>query len=142
MSSHHQEADAESAQSTEIDSIDERLELASLNAHHNKNPGRSSVTDFTPSAEYLTTSNDEDLKAQAKRKAKGKGRASPEPVADPQSASSSRQTPNILRPVEASASSASQPPSTPKLWHSLTQQEMDRRLRQSKPRLLLMGQRR
>lgn len=106
-----------------IDSLDERLRAASLNALHNRKPQfpaasgyveppQTNATDIRP---YLKTPEDEE-------RALTSGFSN--------TASTSR------------LSLSADPPTSGFFEQSTSDAEMDRKLRQNKPRLLLMGQRR
>ncbi|ETI19739.1 hypothetical protein G647_08752 [Cladophialophora carrionii CBS 160.54] len=114
------EDDAKSTQS--VDSLEERLKLAQINSRLNESIPDLPEADFTHPRDFLKTDSDEDLALKAHTTGKRP----------------------FVPPVESSSSSLPPESSTPQPQSPAlpTESEMDRRLRQSKPRLLLMGQRR
>ncbi|KIX94848.1 uncharacterized protein Z520_09538 [Fonsecaea multimorphosa CBS 102226] len=112
-------------------SLEERLKMASINAQHNHfpdfpaaytyvEPPKTDATDIRP---FLKTPSDEEQALSAHNTDK----------------------PPFCRPVESPSSSSVQQQALPpasQAQSSVTSEDMDRRLRQNKPRLLLMGQRR
>ncbi|KIW31110.1 uncharacterized protein PV07_02790 [Cladophialophora immunda] len=120
------------ASTTSAASLEERLRTASINARRNRfsdfpdfpaahtyvEPPKTDATDVRP---FLKTPSDEEQALSAHNTDK----------------------PPFSRPSEAASALQEPPESSVSQAHtSLTSDEMDRRLRQNKPRLLLMGQRR
>ncbi|EXJ91107.1 hypothetical protein A1O1_04214 [Capronia coronata CBS 617.96] len=121
----HKDADAASTagDSCTTDSLEERLKVASLNAERNRDtqfpavfdyvePPKTNAADIRP---YLKTPEDEERALTADYS---------------------------NRPSLSQSSSSHAPPTSGFFEHSPSDAMMDRKLRQNKPRLLLMGQRR
>jgi hypothetical protein len=108
--------DAKSTQS--VDSLEERLKLARINRRLNEFIPDVPEADFTHPRDFLKTDSDEELALKA------------------------HFTYKSPFDLPGESSSSSQPNPRPQFSAWSTESEMDRRLRQSKPRLLLMGQRR
>ena len=125
--------DEDAASTNSGDSLEERLRVASLNAQRNRlpdfpaafthtEPPKTDATDIRP---FLKTPSDEDQAFTARLRDKSATSHPSEP------SSSSAQQETSTTPTKTSSSSSATPEAA-----------MDRRVRQSKPRLLLMGQRR